>query len=102
MGAALLSLSSFLAFGNLKSNFTRTILVRKAVHSCQPLNVFAVAGGLFTSRYTSLDDQVEPGSRFDTSGAQGQVRAAITIPVEMLNTFSFPSQNFRKRYAKQV
>ncbi|KAF9069987.1 Aldo/keto reductase [Rhodocollybia butyracea] len=31
-----------------------------------------LGGGFFTGRYTSLEDQVEPGSRFDANKAQGQ------------------------------
>ncbi|KAJ3766687.1 Aldo/keto reductase [Lentinula raphanica] len=31
-----------------------------------------LGGGFFTGRYTSLDDQVEPGSRFDPNKAQGK------------------------------
>lgn len=34
---------------------------------------YVVGGGFFTGRYTSLEDQVEPGSRFDANKAQGQV-----------------------------
>jgi hypothetical protein len=53
-----------------------------------------VAGGLFTDRYTSLDAQVEPGSRFDTSGAQGQVRATFTKLVQTLSLIhpEFPQE----------
>ncbi|KAH7869320.1 Aldo/keto reductase [Lentinula edodes] len=31
-----------------------------------------LGGGFFTGRYTSVDDQVEPGSRFDPNKAQGK------------------------------
>ncbi|KAI0265383.1 Aldo/keto reductase [Gloeopeniophorella convolvens] len=41
----------------------------------------ALGGGFFTGRYSSIDDQVEPGTRFDPSMAQGQ--------------------NYRKRYWKE-
>ena len=33
-----------------------------------------LGGGFFTGRYRSIDDQVEPGSRFDPSKGQGRVR----------------------------
>ncbi|KAF9069985.1 Aldo/keto reductase [Rhodocollybia butyracea] len=32
-----------------------------------------LGGGFFTGRYTSLEDQVEPGSRFDAGLPQGQI-----------------------------
>lgn len=34
----------------------------------------AVGGGFFTGRYNSLDQGVEPGSRFDPTKGQGRVR----------------------------
>lgn len=41
-----------------------------------------LGGGLFTGRYRSINDQVEPGSRFDPNKGQGQ--------------------NYRKRYWKEA
>ena len=36
-------------------------------------SVGTVGGGFFTGRYRSLQDEVEPGSRFDPKGQQGMV-----------------------------
>lgn len=32
-----------------------------------------VGGGFFTGRYNSLDEKIEPGSRFDPEKGQGRV-----------------------------
>ncbi len=41
---------------------------------------YVVGGGFFTGRYRSLEDKVEPGSRFDPEKGQGQVRLSHTSP----------------------
>lgn len=43
-----------------------------------------VGGGFFTGRYTSLDDKVEAGSRFDPEKFQGKVAidaSPLTLPI---------------------
>ena len=39
----------------------------------------SVGGGFFTGRYRSIEDQVEPGSRFDPNKGQGKVRPPISL-----------------------
>ena len=42
------------------------------------LSLFTVGGGFFTGRYRSMNADTEPGSRFDPSKGQGQVRLRHT------------------------
>ncbi len=51
------------------------------------LTVDSVGGGFFTGRYSSINDVVESGSRFDATTFQGQVRRyPLRINCIILNT----------------
>ena len=60
-----------------------------------------VGGGFFTGRYRSVEDQVEPGSRFDPSKFQGQVRLSSQRHRTTLIFFGPPPQGYRARYWKE-
>jgi hypothetical protein len=46
-------------------------LFEKSINQSQLCGV--VGGGFFTGRYRSMQDEVEPGSRFDPTQIQGKV-----------------------------
>ena len=64
-----------------------------------------VGGGFFTGRYRSLQDSVEPGSRFDPNKGMGKVRPrGLRLSCQWSPPFSPPAhsdepmQNYRARY----
>jgi hypothetical protein len=59
-----------------------SILVRYFAHyiiGLYLLRVLPVAGGFFTGRYSSPDDEVEAGSRFDLVRGQGEVSSTYSL-----------------------